>query len=495
MNTIGDDHDGVDPEVWDRPEMRAVLAERDITRVYRLLQKFGFSQQRIAALAGQSQPEVSAIIHGRQVMAYDVLSRVADGLGIPRGYMGLAYAVEPSQSPPTGTAPMGIGDGAVPAGAGGGGISGGARRGARESEEDDPVQRRDFLGVAAAVAVGGHVPALERWLPSPVGPVGPVGPVASAPARIGAADVAQIRATTHQLHELGEQLGGGASVGVATGYLRWASGLLRSRYADDTGRDLRVALADLYSVAGTSLHESGRHLEANRHFMQGLVLAREVAAHAQAASLLWWMGRVCLEQEHVTDALRFFQLAHLVAEDAGSHAELARLHANEAWAYALLGQPRLVKEALARADDERGRIVASEEPLTFHGAARYQASQPDVALAYVATAHWLLARADDPATARNAELAVEFSTRILAADNLPGRLLAGRQAMLAGALLCAGERETGLAAAHEAVDRVAAVRSFSAADRLRYLAETAKAWPRHRPAIDLRRRIATLQGV
>jgi transcriptional regulator with XRE-family HTH domain len=74
--------------------MRAALGARDVTRVYRLLQKLGYSQQRIAALTGQSQPEVSAIIHGRKVMAYEVLSRIADGLGIPRGYLGLAYSDE-----------------------------------------------------------------------------------------------------------------------------------------------------------------------------------------------------------------------------------------------------------------------------------------------------------------------------------------------------------------------------------------------------------------
>src|SRR5262249_61890849 len=105
MNVVGDDHDRVDPEEWERPAMRAALADRDITTVYRLLQKAGFSQQKIAALSGQSQPEVSAIIHGRKVQAYDVLSRVADGLGIPRGYMGLSYAVEPGQISPAGTAP------------------------------------------------------------------------------------------------------------------------------------------------------------------------------------------------------------------------------------------------------------------------------------------------------------------------------------------------------------------------------------------------------
>jgi transcriptional regulator with XRE-family HTH domain len=89
--SVGHVPDRPDPCVWEVPLMRAALGARDVRQMYRLLQRLGYSQQRIAALAGQSQPEVSAILHGRRVMAYDVLSRIADGLGIPRGYMGLAY--------------------------------------------------------------------------------------------------------------------------------------------------------------------------------------------------------------------------------------------------------------------------------------------------------------------------------------------------------------------------------------------------------------------
>ena len=34
---------------------------------------------------------MSAIIHGRKVMAYDVLLRMVEGLGIPRGLAGLSF--------------------------------------------------------------------------------------------------------------------------------------------------------------------------------------------------------------------------------------------------------------------------------------------------------------------------------------------------------------------------------------------------------------------
>ena len=59
--------------------------------MYRLLQRFGVSQRRIAALTDQSQSEVSEIIGGRRhVVSYDLLVRIADGLGVPRGWMGLS---------------------------------------------------------------------------------------------------------------------------------------------------------------------------------------------------------------------------------------------------------------------------------------------------------------------------------------------------------------------------------------------------------------------
>jgi len=82
----------INPAVWEREDMRFALAQRDIATVYRLLQRHGVSQRRIGALTEQAQGEVSEIISGkRHVVAYDVLARIADGLGVPRGRMGLAF--------------------------------------------------------------------------------------------------------------------------------------------------------------------------------------------------------------------------------------------------------------------------------------------------------------------------------------------------------------------------------------------------------------------
>jgi transcriptional regulator with XRE-family HTH domain len=72
--------------------MRRLLAAHDIAGVYAILHRYGVSQRAIAARTGQAQSEISEIMAGsRQVHAYDVLLRIADGLGVARGWMGLAY--------------------------------------------------------------------------------------------------------------------------------------------------------------------------------------------------------------------------------------------------------------------------------------------------------------------------------------------------------------------------------------------------------------------
>jgi helix-turn-helix protein len=78
------------PEIWRVPRVRTLIYARDIPGIYRELQKYGYSQQRIAALTGQSQPEVSNILHERTVQSYDVIHRIITGLGIPLCFAALA---------------------------------------------------------------------------------------------------------------------------------------------------------------------------------------------------------------------------------------------------------------------------------------------------------------------------------------------------------------------------------------------------------------------
>ena len=79
------------PSLWDDPRIEEALANRDIATIFKFLQTLGISQRTIARYTAQSQSEISEVLAGRTVARYDVLVRIAIGLGIPRGRLGLAY--------------------------------------------------------------------------------------------------------------------------------------------------------------------------------------------------------------------------------------------------------------------------------------------------------------------------------------------------------------------------------------------------------------------
>jgi transcriptional regulator with XRE-family HTH domain len=84
-------HQPIPGWVWCDEAVLGALGQRDIGHVYARLGRLGMSQRDIAARTGQGQSEVSEVLAGRKIIAYAVLARIAEGLGIPRGFMGLAY--------------------------------------------------------------------------------------------------------------------------------------------------------------------------------------------------------------------------------------------------------------------------------------------------------------------------------------------------------------------------------------------------------------------
>lgn len=64
--------------------MQPILASHNLGALFRVLGTAGMGQRRIATLIGRSQSRVSEIVHGRQVIAYEVLVQIAEGLGIPQ---------------------------------------------------------------------------------------------------------------------------------------------------------------------------------------------------------------------------------------------------------------------------------------------------------------------------------------------------------------------------------------------------------------------------
>lgn len=99
--TLHRDRPRCDPQWWvngahDGVRLYDALRERDVTVVFRFLATRGWSRAAIAAATGLSENRVRAIVQGRQVVqSYDVLERIAEGLRIDRGLMGLAYTLRP----------------------------------------------------------------------------------------------------------------------------------------------------------------------------------------------------------------------------------------------------------------------------------------------------------------------------------------------------------------------------------------------------------------
>jgi transcriptional regulator with XRE-family HTH domain len=444
-----------DPLWWEHPDLRPSLAARDVRALFRWLQRRGWSQARIASATGQSQPEVSAIMNGRTVCAYAVLRRIADGLGIPRGYLGLSHCV------------------ACPDPAG-------VERDGKEG--DDPVFRREFIAVVAAVATGGTVEGLGRWLPDPVSSA------AKAPTRIGAAEVAQVRMVTAQFRSLDSQLGGGAALDAARAFAGWAQGMLIARQSEATARALQVAVADLHLLIGWIQHDAGTPAAARRHYLQALALAKEADDSVLAVETLCDLAWINIEGRRPREAVR---LARLAATDPESiyPGTLAELSVMEAYGRAQLGDEAGVRASLASATARLGEADPAAVPVNATRA-RHMLGAGGYA-GRVARVYEELGRHAEHR--RYAEVAIGHAYTALAAyDPTSRRRIVLDRIALASAQLRSGARDDGLRTARSVLTETETLRSTRALARLTDIADAARPHAGHSDADDLRTRIAAL---
>lgn len=138
---------------WKREETRRILQERDISGLLRFAQRYsGASQTRLAAATGIAQGRISEILNGRKrVTSFDVVERIADGLGMPdqaRMLFGLA--------------PLNL---AIPTGDGALAAAPTARLSPPSVEEkEDRVKRRQFISLAGTgiAATAGALDSADR---------------------------------------------------------------------------------------------------------------------------------------------------------------------------------------------------------------------------------------------------------------------------------------------------------------------------------------------
>jgi transcriptional regulator with XRE-family HTH domain len=306
----------IDPAVWEQPDMRRALAVHDISAVYRGLRDVGISQRQIAECTGQSQSEVSEILKGRKVKAYDVLVRIAKGLGIPREYMGLSY-----------------GDSAT--------YSEGVTVDEPVEEVDEGMLRRDLLAAGSIALIG--APILGRLLDTPIAPGG-----MGLPSQVGIADVAEIKNTTEQLRNAARTHGGQARA-VSAAAIEYGR-LTQVPAADAVTARLGAALAELNILAGWCCYDSGLRHRARWHYRQAIDHATTARDIYQLVDALQYVGILERAAGHPNDAVKFYQLAELRLGAKGDPGLLAWGHGLSALALANMGHPQAT-EQLAKVRD------------------------------------------------------------------------------------------------------------------------------------------------
>ncbi len=319
----------IDPRLYEREDVRLILAERDIAALYRVLRDEGVPQRTIAALTGQSQSEVSEILKGRKVQAYDVLVRIAEGLGIPRELMGLSYGER--------------------------GTYGGERTVAEAPEGvSAEMLRRHLIALGAIAAVGG--PSVGKLLakldsPSPV----------PLPSQLSGLHVAKVRDLTRQLDEAYDASGSDPALSSAAA--TWASRLLNVSGPEAVKQALKAAVAELHIQAGWAGFDGGLYDRAMFHYARAQELATAAGdAYCQTLALNY-AGLATVEHGHPNDGLKMLQLggvkswdippdhdhtAVVIGERSRTALE-ACAQADSATALGRLGCPDAANTALAKA--------------------------------------------------------------------------------------------------------------------------------------------------
>jgi tetratricopeptide (TPR) repeat protein len=436
--------------------MSDILRQRDVTSLFRFLKRRGWSRAAIAAATGLSETRVRQICQARQqVTTYEVLERIAAGLRIDRGLIGIGYCDDSAAAGQPFAVPL-----------------------------VDPCSDPEFVGSLAAIAVGKAPVELGRLLPVPASAV--LGP----PSAVTGVHVCVLREISEQHRRFDADHGGGACRESAAAYVRWAQGMLSGRCdTPATYRELRSALSDLYQVVGWASHDLGDHAGARRYLTAGLALAREVDDLGLIAAAFYRLGRVSIHQGRAQEALKLWQLGQIVAQDSGCLVSVAVLHANEAWAYALLGADERVCDALARAEAELGRVDVDTVPSW----ARFFLAPADFD-GISAVAYGRLARHGEH-RARYAPVALECAERAFARRRAgEARSCTFDAISVATGYLLDEQPDVFERHGHVAVDMTVGGASVRAVDRLRDMVEYARPYAWHSGVAAVIARVAGLSA-
>ncbi len=289
------------------PAVQAACASRDIGAIFRFLLDGGMTQRELAVLVRMNQSEITAIVGGRRVQAYNVLVRVADGLAIPRGMMGLAYGE----------------DEPAPAG-----------------EVDEDVERRKLIALAGALLFGTPVfgepepLAVRRVLTDP-------------PRRVGMTDVRMYETTIVELQALQRGVGGMATREPLAATARAGELLLDAEATPDVHQRLKFLVSDAHRRAGWAAGDVGLVDDYRAHMHAALDLA--VGDPDRIAQVLCTAGATEKSLGDPEFALKLLQIGQTAAAGSADPQVRAVLGGEAVAGYVTAGRPDMAKRELITA--------------------------------------------------------------------------------------------------------------------------------------------------
>jgi transcriptional regulator with XRE-family HTH domain len=430
----------INPDIWDEPDMHRALAGRDVSTVYKLLKAAGVTQRQIGALTGQSQSEVSEIIKGRQVMAYDVLERIVNGLGIPRGHMGLAYDESCTS----------------------------ALR--NEEEVDEEMKRRALLATGGMVMFG--LPVFG--IPDPSA-LTFCDVITRPPSHIGMPDVETFEQVIARFGVLDRESGGFAAREMLVAVAQGGEELLTAQCAEPVRQRLLGAVSEAHRLAGWASGDVGLIDQCRWHMHHALDHAR--GQQERLAGVLASAGDMEKHYNAPNDALKFFQIATAGLPVNADPQSSAVLHGLAASAYLTLGHAEHARAALKQSRKLFAEVAEPEAALPFF--AFYGPGHGLLAATEAKLADYELARSD---VQRALDTRPDYDVRCRAMDTI----------VLATILISSGELRDGITETRRALDLVVAVGSQRVRDRLEPL-ERALAGRRDSTCQDLARRVRILR--
>jgi tetratricopeptide (TPR) repeat protein len=304
--------------------------------------------------------------------------------------------------------------------------------------EDAWMERRTFLGLVSKIVMGATLTTAELNLIAAAPRETPV------PHRVGDAEVTQLRAFTRALRTHDAAHGAGSCRDAILAHTQWAESLLTAEYSNRIRPDLLSAVAEAKTLAGWTAHDLGLAKEARQYLTQALQDTQQAGQPAHSAIVLYYLGRVPLDNGDPLEALKLFQLGQIAAQDSRAATPVAFLLANEAVAYAHLGDARQAMTALRRAEDEYTHTDQDDEHPEF--TRMFDQVALNTAAARV---HSQLGLTDT----HHRDQAITRLSQTLTQDSAGrGRQRAFNQAWLATCHLADGDPSTGTAIGMQALD-------------------------------------------